>query len=115
MGLRRVLVAGFLFWSIKHYILIVNGYVMYTDVCECYSHVLGEQLALGYIYPHVLTYYYKEHILLLTVLEENYCSDVALLWLITYKYECEEIVFERCITELYMKIVHPEHTISNLF
>lgn len=43
--------AGFLFWSIKHRVLIVDGYVIHTDVCECYSCVLGEQLALGYIYP----------------------------------------------------------------
>lgn len=56
----------------------MDGYVIYTDVCECYSHVLGEQWALGYIYHHVLTYYHKEHILLLTLLADNYCSNVAL-------------------------------------
>lgn len=50
-SLRKVLAAGFLFWSINHHILIVDGYLIYTDVCECYSHVLREQLALGYIYP----------------------------------------------------------------
>lgn len=77
-----MLAAGFLFWSIKHRILIVESYVIYTDVCECYSHLLGEQFALGYIYPHVPIYYHKEHILLLTTLAENYCSNVALLWLI---------------------------------
>lgn len=77
-----MLVAGFLFWLIKHHILSVDGYLIYTDVCECYSHVLGEQVALGYIYPHVLTYYHKDYILLVPVLAENYWSNVALLWLI---------------------------------
>lgn len=38
------------FWSTKHHILIADSYVMYTDVCGCYSHALGEQLAMGYIY-----------------------------------------------------------------
>lgn len=74
-----MLETDFLFWSIKHHILIVGCYVMYTDVCECYSHALGEQLALGYFYPHVLAYYHEEHILLLTVLAQNYCSNVVVL------------------------------------
>ena len=88
MGLRSVLETDVLFWSIKHHILIVDCYVMYADVCECYLHALGEQLALGYIYPHVLANYCEEHILLLTVLAQNYCSNIVLFWLITYKYEC---------------------------
>lgn len=65
----------------------MDCYVMYTDVCECYSRALGEQLALGYIYPCDLAYYCEEHILVLTVLAQNYCSNV-LPWVITYKYEC---------------------------
>lgn len=52
---------------------------MYTDVCECYSHALGDQLALGYIYPLVLAYYQEEHTLLLTVLAQNCCPNVVLL------------------------------------
>lgn len=51
---------------------------MYTDACECYSRALGEQLAMGYIYPCVLAYYREEHILVLTVLVQNYCSNVLL-------------------------------------
>lgn len=83
-----MLEADFLFRSIKHHILIVGCYVMYTDVCECYSHALEEQLALGYIYPHVLACCHEEHVLLLTALAQNNCYNVVLLWVITYKYEC---------------------------
>lgn len=41
------------FWSTKHHILIADSYVMYTDVCGCYSHALGEQLAMGDIYIYL--------------------------------------------------------------
>lgn len=44
--------------------LTVDCYVMYSEVCECYSCALGKPLALGYIYPHVLAYYYEEHIII---------------------------------------------------
>lgn len=74
-----MLETDFLFWSIKDHILIVDCYVMYTDVSECYSHALREQLALGYIYPHVLACYHEERTILLIVLAPNYCFSVIRL------------------------------------
>lgn len=103
-----------LFGSIKHCILIVDCYVMYTDVCEYYSHALGEQLALGYIYLCVLACYREEHVLLLTALAQNNCYNVVLLWVMNYKYECYNNFWMTHDRFIYENIL-PEHIISSLF